>query len=254
MEAMMVKRIIVVCALLALGLTGCAQPTADVQTANQAEGHAHTEGEGHTSIESDHTHDPTGFLAERAKETTEDSTIAGIIEKIEGGAISLKRPVLEQTVTVQLTSNTKIVQQAEAQAEEIRKGDKVSAFGKQASDVFQAEFVQIGLPGVLSGGGPVSMPLPGSSGQPVPEKDTLFAEGDSVTGTVEQVDGTKITIKSANGAIVTVQLGPNTGIRKQKQLGPEALVPGNFVIANGEAKEHGFEASDLEVLPPPSAP
>lgn len=251
----MVKRIVVVCALMALGLSACSQPTGNVQPASQAEGHAHTDGEGHTNIESDHSHDPDGFLAERVRETTEDSTMAGIIEKVEGNTVSLKQPLLGQTVTVQLTADTKIVQQAKVQIEEIRPGDQVTAFGKQeqAGDVFQADFVQIGLPSVLSSS-PVSMPLPGSSGQPVPEKDTLFAEGDSITGTVERVDGTKISVKSADGKTMTVQLGPDAGIHKQKQFGPEGLIPGNFVIANGEAKEHGFEVSDLEVLPPPNVP
>lgn len=182
-------------------------------------------------------------------------TMMGVIEKVDGRTVQLKRPMLGQSVTVQLAENAKIVMQADAEPSEIQKGDQVSMTGQQQGDVFNADFVQVGSAGAM-GGGPLAVGAPTApSGAP----NTVQNAGESamagaVSGTVEAVDGGKLTVKSSDGKTLTVQLAENIAIRKQKQVGAEALEAGKFVIASGSQKASGFEITEMEVLPPPGAP
>lgn len=182
-------------------------------------------------------------------------TMMGVIEKVDGRTVQLKRPMLGQTVTVQLAENAKIVMQADAEPSEIQPGDQVSLIGEQQGDVFNANFVQVGPAGAM-GGGPLAVGAPTApSGAP----NTVQSTGESamagaVSGTVESVDGSKLTVKTGDGKTLTVQLADDIGIRKQKQVGPEALETGKFVIASGSQKDGGFEIAEMEVLPPPGAP
>lgn len=237
------KRFLLVCALLALGLSACGQPQSGANT-----------GQNDSSGE---------FLADRggspAPEGAADSmaeSMMGVIEKVDGRTVQLKRPMLGQSVTVQLAENAKILMQADAQPSEIKQGEQVTITGQQQGDVFTAEFVQVGSAGAL-GGGPMSVGAPAApSGAPntVQNAGGEDAMADGVSGTVEAVDGTKLTVKSSDGKTLTVQLAEGASIRKQKEVGPEALEAGKFVIASGSQTANGFEISEMEVLPPPGAP
>lgn len=238
------KRFLLVCALLALGLSACGQPESGANAGQN---------------------DSSGqFLADRggspAPEGAADSmnqgeSMMGVIEKVDGRSVQLKRPMLGQSVTVQLAENAKILMQADAEPSEIQKGDQVSVTGQQQGDVLNAEFVQVGSAGAL-GGGPMSVGAPTApSGAPNQvQGGGENAAGSGISGTVEQVDGTKLSVKGSDGKTVTVQLAENASIRKQKQVGPEALEAGKFVIATGAQKGDSFEISEMEVLPPPGAP
>jgi hypothetical protein len=183
------------------------------------------------------------------------SSMMGIIEKVDGKSIQLKRPMLGQTVTVQLAADAKIKMQSDAQPSEIQKGDQISATGQQQGDVYQAESVQVGPAGAL-GGGPMGVPAgaPAGGGGSDQLAPAGGAEDGSLSGTVEQVDGTKLTVKTSDGKTVTVELAANAQIQKQKEVGPEALEAGKFVIASGAQKGDTFEITEMEVLPPPTAP
>jgi hypothetical protein len=240
MEAtMQATRLLLIGALLALGLSACAQPMRSTDA-----GPASASGE---------------FFVDRAASPAaapasgQGSIMAGIIENVNGNTLSLKRPMTGQTVSVRLTADTKILQQAEAQPSDIQKGDQVAVSGTQEGSIFQAEFMQIGPAGAL-GGGPISLPLLDSSEQPAASADIVSGEAGAISGTVEQVDGTTVTMKKPDGKTVMVQLAPHAGIRKQRQFGAEALAAGHFVIANGSQNGHSFEVSRIEVLPPPSVP
>ncbi|HEY0734603.1 MAG TPA: hypothetical protein VGD69_06830 [Herpetosiphonaceae bacterium] len=182
-------------------------------------------------------------------------TMMGVIEKVDGRTVQLKRPMLGQTVTVQLAENAKIMMQADAEPSEIAQGDQVSMTGQQQGDVFNADFVQVGTAGAL-GGGPLSVGAPNApSGAPnTVQNGGENAQDSDLSGTVEAVDGSKLTVKTGDGKTVTVQLAQNIAIRKQKQVGPEALEAGKFVIASGSQTASGFEIAEMEVLPPPGAP
>ncbi len=204
------------------------------------------------------------FLADRGGSSAagatdnpnQGSTVMGVIEKVNGNSIQLNRPMLNQTITVELAPNAKILQQADAQIGEIQKGDQVAVSGKQQGDLYQAEFVQIGSAGAL-GGGPVTVNLDGGAAHASDQlatSDNNAAPSGLLSGIVEQVDGTKITVKSSDGKITTVQLVEHAHVRKQKQFGPEALEAGKFVIATGAQKDGTFEIAEMEVLPPPVAP
>lgn len=236
------KGFLLVCALLAWGLSACGQTQSQ---ANAGQDNA-----------------PSQFLADRggspapesARLMDEGSTIMGVIEKVDGSSIQLNRPMLGQTVTIKLAPDAKILMQADAQPSELQTGDQVMLMGEQQGDVYQAHTVQIGTAGTL-GGGPVAIPAPGSTqGQ----MDQAAITGDSVmsgalAGTVVAVDGATFTLKSGDGKTIAVQLMDNAQLRKQKQFGPEALETGRFVIARGAQKDDTFEATEIEVLPPPGA-
>ncbi|HEX6292069.1 MAG TPA: DUF5666 domain-containing protein, partial [Herpetosiphonaceae bacterium] len=177
------------------------------------------------------------------------SQMMGVIEKVDGNSIQLKRPMLGQTVTVQLAPNAKILQQGDAQPSEIQKGDQVTVSGEQQGDVYQAGYVQVGSAGAL-GGGPMQVGAPtGGGNNQLENSGGSTGAAAALTGTVEQVDGTKFTVKSSDGKTTTVQLKADAQIRKQKEFGPEVLEVGKFVIAKGEQKGSTFEITEMEVLP-----
>lgn len=182
-------------------------------------------------------------------------TMMGVIEKVDGRTVQLKRPMLGQTVTVTLAENAKILMQADAEPSEIQKGDQVSMTGQQQGDVFNADFVQVGTAGAL-GGGPLAVGAPNApSGAPNTVQNAgENAQASDLNGTVESVDGSKLTVKTGDGKTVAVQLTQDIAIRKQKQVDPEVLETGKFVIASGSQKASGFEITEMEVLPPPGAP
>lgn len=189
---------------------------------------------------------------------TQKMPVIGLVQQVEGTTIKLQDPMSGTEHTIEVGADTKIRTQGTVDISGVAVGDQVTAVGKGSGDTFEAEFIQVGSGGALSGG-PVSIGGPheqdpqgnavvGSAGGP--------AEGDdqSLAGTVERVDGQQIVVKSANGTTVTLTLASGGNIQKELLIQPGQVEVGKLIIANGEQNGAAFAATDIEVLPAPPAP
>lgn len=69
--------------------------------------------------------------------------VAGVVESINGNRLVVTGQD-GANVTIELASDVVIRRQVDAQASDIKPGERINAFGEQNGDVFQARSVQIG--------------------------------------------------------------------------------------------------------------
>ncbi|GAB4211233.1 MAG: hypothetical protein OHK0022_45530 [Roseiflexaceae bacterium] len=179
----------------------------------------------------------------------------GIVQTIKDNSITLLEPMSQQQKTIAVASDATIRMQGSITLSELAAGDQVTAFGTLNSDQLQADMVQIGNSGVM--GGPITIgqaPAPSGGNNVVGQPGSAPSLGQSVTGTVEKVEGAQFVVKSSDGKSITVQLKSNGSIRKEKKISLAELETGKLIVAKGVDKNGAFEANDIEVLPAPGAP
>jgi hypothetical protein len=248
-----IRKIIGIGALLAIMLSGCAQPGADgAQEAAARE-----------------------FLTERNDGTpvalgaADGPTTVGVIERVDGRTLTLKRPFDNTSETIELADDVRISQQLPASRAALTVGQRATALGVRSGETLDAQAIQLGEdalgpggvvhvgPGVgPAGAEPQSRPLqiqPGASGQP---GDTMIG-GDAATqdapvsGVIERVDGEALTLKQDDGASATVRLSATTQISERREAGRDALQPGQLVLASGTRSDGRLRAAQIELLPSP---
>jgi len=146
------------------------------------------------------------------------------------------------TVTVHLGAQTTFrLEQQPAKPEDFKAGMLVFVRGTKAADgSWEAESVaaRTGPPGP----GGEGRPRPGGAGaRPMP--------GDFVAGTVQAIDGTKITVLRQDKTTQTVEVDENTSLRKRRESITLAdLHTGDSVIVRGETKDGAFVPKSLNVV------
>jgi hypothetical protein len=248
-----IKKIIGIGALLAIALSGCAQPGAD--GAQQAAARE--------------------FLTERNDGTPvalgadDGPTVVGVIEGMDGRTLTLKRPIDNASETIELAADARISQQLPASREALTVGQRATALGARSGETLDAQAIQLGQ-GALGPGGviqigpgvgpagaePQSRPLriePNASGQP---GDAVIGgdpgmQAEPVSGVIERVDGDTLTLKQDDGASVTVRLSAATEISERRDVDLDALQPGRLVLASGTRSNGRLSAAQIELLPSP---
>jgi hypothetical protein len=71
--------------------------------------------------------------------------------------------------------------------------------------------------------------------------------GQNVFGTVNQVNGTTITVTARDNTTATVQLNGNATIRKQVNAQPSDIHPGDQIVAVGTKSGNVFLASSVQI-------
>jgi hypothetical protein len=166
----------------------------------------------------------------------------GTVAQVDGNRITLKNPMDGTTTTVQLDATTKIQKQAEATAAEITPGVHLVAVGPKQGTAIAAAVVNLGGATDAPGAGPMQMRVEGGSGGSAP---TTMPE--RVSGTVEQVSGTTITVKTDDGASATVELAATTAIFQQVDIPASAIAVGDLVLAQGTRQGDVFAATEVQV-------
>lgn len=240
------RRLLVASVMVMCGLSACGQPQATTGAGDQAS---------------------QQFLAERGASPaaaggtqgmSQKMPVIGLVKQVEGNTIKLQDPMSGTEHTIEVGADTKIRTQASVEVSAVAAGDALTAFGKGSGGEFEAEFVQIGGGGTLSGGpltvgGPTGSDAQGNAlaGGPAGGAED---NGQSVAGTVERVDGQQIVVKSADGKTVNLKLASGGSIQKEQMIQAGGVEAGKLIIANGEQKGSTFAATDIEVLPAPPAP
>lgn len=202
----------------------------------------------------------SAFLTERNNGTPvaigsaalDNGQMAGIVERVDGQVIVVRQPVQGTTATIKLTDNGRIYKQVEGALSDIVVGTTITAFGERQEDIYQAQLIQVG--GAV--GGPMIMTMPGS-GRLAPSGNAVIkdtpSEGDAsapLTGTVEQIDGDRLVVKT-DGASISIQLVPNGKVQRRGEATATDITVGQFLVAMGEQVGDTFQAAEIELLPTP---
>lgn len=83
--------------------------------------------------------------------------VSGTVEKIEGDTYTIKTAD-GTSATFQISGDTRLQKQIEAQITDIKEGNTISATGQENGDIFEATSIQV-VEG-LAGAAPTSMPVP----------------------------------------------------------------------------------------------
>jgi hypothetical protein len=202
--------------------------------------------------------------------------VMGAIDKIEGNIITVKSPFDDTSSKVQLADDAKLTKQAEGALSEIKVGDSVTAVGAREGETLQAEMLRIGgAGGMMMGGGPIMFGGPGpSAGGNVPADGSQpqvrpFNRGvpggaqgaapggrmlsgempEMVSGTVEEIEGSTMTLKDTEGKSTTVEAKEDAIVLKQVEIDPSELKVGETIVANGTRNGDVLEATQVQVMP-----
>ncbi|MDQ3706649.1 MAG: hypothetical protein M3437_15795 [Chloroflexota bacterium] len=211
------------------------------------------------------------FLAERQGTVTPGAGgqgdlalpgVMGTVEKVEGNKLTIKNPIDNSTSIVELANGGKVTKQADGQASDIKVGDDIGAFGSKNGNALEAEVVSLG--GDLAGGdgGPVRIerptgdntgdyaaPAPGGGFQAGPGGGDMIDAGgmpEFVSGTVEKIDGSTLTVKTKDGT-ATVRLTESTKVHKQVEIALSDLQVGEMILATGSRQGDTFKATAINV-------
>jgi hypothetical protein len=190
----------------------------------------------------------------------------GTVEKVEGRTLTVSNPMSGAKTTIELTEDAKVFKQVEAKLSDVRVGERITAIGKQEGDTLTAEMVQVGVEEfagamdrpIISGGPGESVIVPRPDGKVLPSgtpitRDLPIWRGDgtmpqAVFGTVEKLDGDKITVKSPEGKTVTVQTGTDTTFQKRAEVDPSEIAVGETIVANGEKEGDVLKATQVQIM------
>jgi Domain of unknown function (DUF5666) len=187
-----------------------------------------------------------------------NAPILGSIETIDGRTLTVKRPIEGTTATIELADGAKIRKDVDAQLDELKAGDSVTAFGSRQGDVFQADLLRLAgdtgpddSPMVMSfTNGDASKPSGGGQDQ-----FTIGGPGSAlpqpVSGTIETIDGRNIVLKDKSGASITVTLASSAKIQKPTEATLAELTIGTFIMASGAQSAGLFQATQVRIMPAP---
>ena len=172
-----------------------------------------------------------------ARGTSGGPNVVGTVQAVNGSTITVQRPGNGGSVTVQVTGSTTIRKQVERTINDVKAGQAIVAFGQQNGGAFQARQIQLGVtqgPAGPRGDG-------GSAGR-------AGARGGSiVSGTVDGVSGSTITVKSDSGTSVQVQLAANGRIVEQTTGSASDVKQGDVVFVAGQLQGNVMTATSLDI-------
>jgi hypothetical protein len=189
-----------------------------------------------------------------------NAPVLGVIEMIDGRTLTVKRPIAGSASTIQLADGAAIRKDVEAQLGEIKAGDHLTAFGSRQGEVFQATLLRLGDDASAEG-----MPLvmtfeSGEAGKPSAGGQDQFTVGGPgsalpkpLSGVIESIDGRAIVLKEQGGTSTSVTLADKAKIQKSAEVGLAELSVGTMIMASGAQNGDVFEATQLRILPSPTA-
>jgi len=194
-----------------------------------------------------------------------NAPVVGSIESVAGSKLTVKRETQGTTTTVQLAAGAKIHKYVDAQLNEIKAGDTLTAFGTKQGDLFQANLLRLGGDGDIfgapvifnrsSGQGMGDPPASGQSANGDGDKVVIGGPGGESTmpliGTVETIDGRRIVLKDKGGTSTSVQLADEAKIEKQTEVPPAELTAGMAIFATGTQEGDIYQATRVQILPAP---
>ena len=77
------------------------------------------------------------------------------------------------------------------------------------------------------------------------------AQQQPISGAIESISGRKMVIKDQAGASTTVELAGSGKIQKSAEATPAELTVGTFIMASGARNGDVFQATQVQILPPP---
>jgi hypothetical protein len=199
-------------------------------------------------------------------------SVIGTVERVDGATLTVKQPLDDASRTLQLSADTHIRKQVELPIGAIKVGDRLTAFGAQQEQVFQATAVQVGASDLLLGG-PIQ--LQRSAGETTanePGRDPVIVQRSSppspgagndvsvgkhilatppVSGVVQQIDGMKIELKQDDGSAITIELQPEAHARTLADAQASDIQVGSFVLAQGSQHGPAWQATQVDILPAP---
>jgi hypothetical protein len=176
----------------------------------------------------------------------------GQVASINGTTMIVQGQGQQSTVfTVTLTDNTRITKQTTVDIASAPVGESISAVGTLDGDVFTATQVRIGATTAAGGPGAGLQGQGGNGRQPQPNGTAQPGgnRGQRLVGAIEQVSGSTLTVKTAEGTIVQVHLADN-GQATQQVAGTQAdITVGAQVMVIGAQKDSVVTATQVNVTP-----
>lgn len=182
-------------------------------------------------------------------------TIQGQVVQIDGQKLIIKNES-GSSVTVQLNDSTTVQKHERGAISDIQTGTSISVIALKQNDSLQAIDVQIGGDArQLPAAAPVPLagdqPIPGGGNGGVPAG---MPQPQSLHGTVEQLDGATLTLKSDDGQSMQIALTTGMFIQKVSQGSVSDIKPGTSVIAAGKRNGNAFEVVQLNLMMSMQAP
>jgi hypothetical protein len=232
--------------VLALALSACGQPGAGDQ-AGQAQQQFLSERSG--------TPGPAG---EPASATAGERPVMGVVDAVEGDKLIVKSPLDDTSTTVRLAADTEVKKQAPGRPSDIKAGELITAAGTRQGDQFKAESIDIGATARIQqfdrggvpaeGGGPGDRIIRAMPGAEAPA-GVEGAGFELLSGTVEQVAGSTIMVKGADGAITTLELTGEVEITRQVDADRAEIRAGTTILADVTRSGSLIEARKVQILP-----
>jgi preprotein translocase subunit YajC len=153
-------------------------------------------------------------------------------------------------MTVEVTADTTIRKQVSQTLADIKPGATVFALGQQNGAVVQARQIRLG---VTPGAGRPNGGNGRQGGNGTPRPATAPGGVTVVAGTVDSVSGDTVTVKSATGTSVQVQLLANGQVTAQENGTIADITAGKFLVAVGPQQGTTVTASTVNVTDAPPA-
>lgn len=181
--------------------------------------------------------------------------VLGTVVAVNGSTLTLQDQRQQSTTTVDLTSSTQIFKQAKVDLASVSVGKQISAMGTLDGDVFTATQIRLGMAGGagMMGGGRNGSGQPGgnapATGQaPNGTAQTGPGRGNRLFGTVEQVSGDTITVKTMDGTTTQVKLASNGQITEQVAGAATDITANERIAVVGEQNGTSITALQIDIL------
>ncbi|MCL5997478.1 MAG: hypothetical protein M1546_15685 [Chloroflexi bacterium] len=181
--------------------------------------------------------------------------VTGKVISVDGSKITVEDQRQQSTITVALTDSTQVFKQMTIDLANVPAGESISAVGNQEGDVFTATQVQIGTAGGPSGNNPGERGQQGGNaangGQAPPEGTAQPGRGlgGRLFGTVEQVSGDTMTVKTTDGSTVQVRLATDGKVVQQVAGTSADITAGVQVSVMGEQNDTTMTAARITIVP-----
>jgi hypothetical protein len=182
--------------------------------------------------------------------------VAGAVQSVNGSTITVQT-ANGGTSTIQLSNSTTIRKQVTETVNDLKTGTPIFAVGQQNGNVFQARQITVragqgggpnGNGGAFGAGNPRGN---GNGNRSGGNGNTNGANGNGapsfVNGTVDSVSGNAVTVKTAEGSSVQIQLASNGRIVATQSASASDVKPGEYLTAGGQNQGGAFVASNVNL-------
>lgn len=253
-----------------VGLTSCGQASTSGGDQSQQAGQQFLNERGGTTT--------AGASGQGASAAPQDAPVMGMVAQLDGEKLLVKDPFNNSTTTVLLASDVKFKKQVPGKPADLKPGDKFMSFGMRKGDTFEPEALDIGLviggpamsfsnegPGGAAGNttnqavpGPGGAPASGPTGAGSTGTGPVMGQGGDmpgpISGTIESVDGNKITVKTSDGQTLSMVLTDKVQIHVQADAQRDEFKTGKMILAEVTRNGQEIKASQVNLLPEPPQP